>query len=337
MFRPDLSGYDDSMNVQTARTLLQEGQASLRAAYERHNNAVALLRGRTRWVDRVLCDLWKKQEIPDEIALVAVGGYGRGELYPASDIDLLLLVPEGLDVSHHPRIESLIGKFWDSGLDIGHSVRTINECLHESAQDITIQTALLEVRPLCGDAALFSAFCKKFRETLDPIAFFKAKELEQEERYARYQDTPYSLEPHCKESPGGLRDLQMIRWLANATGLKSSPEDSRELAQTETFLRHIRIRMHYLAGRREDRLLFEFQERLAASYGIQASAAKRASEILMQRYYRNAKRVTQLNSLAIQSFTPPLPTTNIINEYLQIKGDMLDIRDDAVFEHTPSV
>lgn len=329
------------MSTPTARALLQEKQVSLRAVYERNNNATALLRGRARCVDHVLCNLWKG--IPCELALVAVGGYGRGELYPASDIDLLLLVPEGLDVSHHPRIESLIGQFWDTGLDIGHSVRTINECLHESSQDITIQTALLEVRLLCGDVDLFSAFCRKFRESLNPVAFFKAKELEQEERYARHQDTPYSLEPHCKESPGGLRDLQMIRWLASATGLTSSPEDTRELAQTETFLRHIRIRMHYLAGRREDRLLFEFQERLAANYGILATPAKRASEILMQRYYRNAKRVTQLNSLVIQRFdeqlAPILPATNtvIVNEYLQITQDMLDIRDDVVFERRPSV
>ena len=332
------------------RTQLRTEQDRLRAAYELRSSASAMLRGRARLVDTVLRQLWTRMGMPAEIALVAVGGYGRGELYPASDVDLLFLIPEARS-DLHACLEPVIGLFWDIGLDIGHSVRSISECLSTAEQDITVQTTLIESRLLCGNRSLYRQFTEQFGATLDPIAFFKAKQLEQVERYSRYSDTPYSLEPNCKESPGGLRDLQVILWVAQAGHLGSdwgtlsrttdlSQEGIRQLRRTESFLRHLRIRLHYLAARREDRLSFEHQEALAKSFKIGPTGAKRASEVLMQRYYRNAKLVTQLNALILQKIAVAIEPAQsaaaiVIDDHFQMVRDMLDIRRDDMFVVEP--
>ena len=337
--------------IAATRQRLKDGQAALRAAYESGHDARAYLRGRARLVDAALRDIWKALAMPADVALVAVGGYGRGELYPASDVDLLFLVPEGCDASHHPRLEPLIGLFWDIGLDIGHSVRNLAECLEEAARDITVQTTLVEARLLCGNRRLFQEFTDATRAALDPAAFLKAKQLEQTERYARYNDTPYSLEPNCKENPGGQRDLQVILWVSQAARLGASwrelatmllvtADEARLLARAEGFLRHLRIRLHLLAGRREDRLLFEHQEALAKSFGVEATANRRASEMLMQRYYRNAKLVSQLNTLVLLNLgariAPGLAAAPVpIDGRFQIVGDRLDIVDNRIFEREP--
>jgi [protein-PII] uridylyltransferase len=337
--------------IAETRAALREGQQLLRTAYEKTGSATTLLHGRARLVDRILRDVWQKMAMPKEVALVAVGGYGRGELYPASDVDLLILVPEGCDATHHPRLEPLIGLFWDIGLDIGHSVRNIAECLDEAERDITVQTTLVEARLLCGNRKLFREFDQRYRAHLDPVAFFKAKQLEQSERYSRHNDTPYSLEPNCKESPGGLRDLQVILWVAQAARLGQTwrdlakttvitAEEARQLGRAESFLRHLRIRLHHIAGRREDRLSFEHQEALARSFGIERTATKRASEVLMQRYFRNAKLVTQLNALVLQNLNTALapglvPPPIVIDEHFQMLRDLLDIRHDNVFSEEP--
>jgi [protein-PII] uridylyltransferase len=345
------SGFDLRALIAETRAYLREGQLQLDAAYARKGSAIALLRGRARLVDGVLRDIWRRMAMPAEVALVAVGGYGRGELYPVSDVDLLLLVPEGCDATHHPRLEPLIGLFWDIGLDIGHSVRNIAECLREAELDITVQTALLEARLLCGSRTLFDEFHRRFHAHLDPVAFFKAKQLEQSERYTRFNETPYSLEPNCKESPGGLRDLQIILWVAAAAHLGRSwhdlartvlitAEEARQLSRAENFLRHLRIRLHHIAKRREDRLSFEHQEALARGFGIERTAGKRASEVLMQRYYRNAKLVTQLNALVLQNLDVCLAPGQaaapfMIDEHFQMVRDLLDIRQNGIFEREP--
>src|SRR5690606_17289977 len=164
-----------------------------------------LLQGRAKLVDEAIVGLWKACEIPADLALVAVGGYGRGELYPCSDVDLLVLLPGAPDAGLCARLERLVGALWDIGLEIGHSVRTIDECVELAASDITIQTAMLESRRLAGAAPLFAEFVARLGAALDPRDFYKAKQLEQEQRYLRFHDTPYALEPNCKESPGGLR------------------------------------------------------------------------------------------------------------------------------------
>ncbi len=164
--------------VGRCKATLAAGQAELKAAYEQKADAGALLRGRCKLVDGVLGELWREAGMPAETALVAVGGYGRGELYPASDVDILILVPMGMDVRGEPRIEQLIGMLWDIGLDIGHSVRDISGCTEEAERDITVKTTLLEARFLCGSRSLFERFGQRFQRFLDAEEFFKAKQLE---------------------------------------------------------------------------------------------------------------------------------------------------------------
>jgi [protein-PII] uridylyltransferase len=334
------------------REALLAGRQALKDKYLAGGSPAALLHGTARLVDRVLRHLWTTAAMDRQLALIAVGGYGRGELYPASDVDLLILLPDDAREQHAPALEKLVGSLWDIGLDIGHSVRTVGECLEEAAHDITVQTALLEARLLCGSQTLFACFQTDFHQALDPIAFLKAKQLEQEERYAKHNDTPYALEPNCKEHPGGLRDLQIILWVGRAAtqaagwrqlaaaGMLSATE-TQQLTRTEHFVRRVRIALHFLTKRREDRLLFDHQEALAQMLGIAATAHRRASEVLMQRYYRNAKHITQLNTLALLDMTsrlerhPAVPPI-IIDEDFQLAHELLDIRPDDLYERKPA-
>lgn len=334
-----------------ARRHLSDGTARIRATYEAHPATSTVLKGRARLVDEAIVHLWRACAMPGEVALLAVGGYGRGELFPHSDVDLLVLLPAAADSPLQARISTLIGALWDVGLEIGQSVRTLDECLDAAEEDITVQTNLLEARLLDGNAELFEEFVRSYRAQLDVRTFYKAKQLEQENRYARFNDTPYALEPNCKESPGGLRDLQMLGWIARAAGLGRNWRDlarrrlitgaeASELRSIERFLQHVRIRLHYLTGRAEDRLLFDHQERLARAFGIEATAAKRASEVFMQRYYVNAKKVTQTNTILLQNYGAEIfPNRGgaafVINERFQAVRELLDIRGDDTFERHP--
>lgn len=331
---------------------LQEGMRVLRDAYAAKADPKRFLHGRCSLVDDVLVDLWRAMSLPDELAFVAVGGYGRGELYPASDVDLLILVPESIAPETERRLEELVSAFWDIGLDIGHSVRSLQECLAESARDIATQTSLLEARLLAGDSAAFAKLRLAMHAQLDLKTFFSAKHLEQDQRYTRYAHTPYSLEPNCKESPGGLRDLHVIGWIGEAAGIG---DDWRGLAYAQlltlaeagqarraaTFLQHVRVRLHLLAGRREDRLLFDYQEALAREFGLSASQTKRASEVLMQRYYQNAKLVTQINTIILQNLAATIfpthgaPAVYSINSRFQMTRELLDVTAEDVFEREP--
>ncbi|MFN4325994.1 MAG: [protein-PII] uridylyltransferase [Azonexus sp.] len=339
-------------DVAALRAEIKANQQRLQQNYEQSNDAWALLRERSAFVDAALVRLWTSFDFPSSLALAAVGGYGRGELFPSSDIDLLILLPREASKTTQEKLERLVGHFWDIGLEIGHSVRTIPECLEAAKQDITVQTALLEARLLTGNAKLFASFERRLYDSLDPLAFFEAKRLEQRERYQRFNETPYSLEPNCKESPGGLRDLQVIFWMAKAAGYGSTwsewldhgiitPEGVRMTEACQEYLTHLRIRLHFMLGRREDRLLFDYQNSLAEKYGFVNNEAKRASEQLMQVYYRHAKTVTVLNTLLTQNIGAALtPKTEQvpqpIDDNFQMIGNLLDIRDEKLFEQKPS-
>ncbi|WP_150429110.1 [protein-PII] uridylyltransferase [Dechloromonas sp. CZR5] len=339
-------------DVAALRAEVKATQQQLQQQYELTHDARALLRDRCAQVDVILEKLWRSFNFPVSMTLAAVGGYGRGELFPASDIDLLILLPQEVSKTTQEKLEQLVGHFWDIGLEIGHSVRTVQECLDEAARDITVQTALLEARLLTGNAKLFATFQKRLHGNLDPLVFFEAKRLEQQERYLRFNETPYSLEPNCKESPGGLRDMQVIFWMAKAAGLGSSwaelqqngvisEEGMRLTDACEDYLRHLRIRLHFMLGRRDDRLLFDYQNNLAEKFGFVTNEAKRASEQLMQVYYRHAKSVTVLNTLIVQNIGAALtPEIDLVPQPLddnfQMVGNLLDIRDDKLFERTPA-
>jgi len=339
-------------DVAALRAEVKATQQQLQQQYELTHDARALLRDRCAQVDVILEKLWRSFNFPVSMTLAAVGGYGRGELFPASDIDLLILLPQEVSKTTQEKLEQLVGHFWDIGLEIGHSVRTVQECLDEAARDITVQTALLEARLLTGNAKLFATFQKRLHGNLDPLVFYEAKRLEQQERYLRFNETPYSLEPNCKESPGGLRDMQVIFWMAKAAGLGSSwaelqqngviSEEGMRLTEAcEDYLRHLRIRLHFMLGRRDDRLLFDYQNNLAEKFGFVTNEAKRASEQLMQVYYRHAKSVTVLNTLIVQNIGAALtPEIDLVPQPLddnfQMVGNLLDIRDDKLFERTPA-
>ena len=348
-----MSALPQPVNATTAhwQALLRDGRRALREAYAAPMSPMRLLRRHARLIDRVLKEIWRALAPVPDGALVATGGYGRGELFPYSDVDLLVLLARDPSPLERERLSHLVGLLWDIGLEAGHSVRTVPACVESARADITVETALLEARLLEGSAALYRRFGAAMAQARDPVAFLKAKQLEQEQRHAKHQDTPYALEPNLKEAPGGLRDLQVIRWIARASGVGGRWRDlerhalvqhgeALQLARYEALLQDLRIRLHYLAGRREDRIVFDYQNALAEQCGLHAGATRRAGERLMQRYYRAAKGVTQLNTILLQNFgallaPPPATPPRQLNERFQVRGELLEARDEAIFERAP--
>jgi [protein-PII] uridylyltransferase len=353
-------------SISEQRAQFREGKAALLAHF-RESRATApaatrLVRALARHVDQTLLELWEHAMMPPGAALVAVGGYGRAELYPHSDVDVLVLLPPGDQLDNarlagssndalKSSIEGFITACWDIGLEIGSSVRTVDECIAESENDVTVQTALLESRYLSGSKKVFNAFRRAHAAAMDPKAFLVAKTLEMRQRHQKYEDTPYSLEPNCKESPGGLRDLQMVIWVARAAGLGKSwnelaakglitPFEVKQLQRNEGLLRLIRARLHMVAGRREDRLVFDLQTAVAESFGYQATKGQRVSEVLMRRYYWAAKAVAQLNQILVLNIeervngsqdAPMRP----INERFLDRAGMLEVVSDDLYEREP--
>ncbi|MBK6743476.1 MAG: [protein-PII] uridylyltransferase [Hydrogenophilales bacterium] len=326
-------------------------RARLIESYRQTRRAPALLRGLTRAADRLLRRVWAAQSLPAGASLVAVGGYGRGEMFPQSDIDLLILLEDRLPEVEHARFEPLVGLLWDLGLHVGHSVRTLAACLEEAANDITIRTNMLDARLLAGSRGLYRQFRQGFDATLDPLAFLDAKRLEQQHRHGRFADRALLLEPNLKESPGGLRDIQTVVWVFRAAGQPARfadlvalemlrPEEARRLNRHLGLLERLRIQLHLTANRREDRLLFEFQERLAAEMGFKAHGPRRASELLMQQYYLAARELSLANEYLIGCLRlrlrPPLPVEPVAEAPgFRRHGNMLDIDDENQFERHP--
>ncbi|MCW5620093.1 MAG: [protein-PII] uridylyltransferase [Burkholderiales bacterium] len=333
------------------RAKLSDGRAALEAAYRIHAHPGKYLRRHGALVDRVLREVWHVSEVPAELTLVAVGGYGRQTLFPCSDVDVLVLLPDQGVESIREAASALVSRMWDVGIELGHSVRSIEECLIEAAQDVTVQTNLIEARWVAGSKDLFRDFLRAMRVALDPQAFFEAKVLEQEQRHNRFQETAYNLEPNLKEGPGGLRDLTNILWISNASGKGSSwhaladqgivtRSEARQIGCREKVLQDLRIRLHFQAQRREDRLLFDLQTPLARQLEYADTDARLASEQLMQRYYRTARAVTQLNEIILQNLraaiVPVCPVeARPLNARFEIRDDLLAATDEDVFERTP--
>ena len=333
------------------REQLKLGRQAIVADYEQDRRPERLLKRIRQNADLVLTRAWKDFSMPGSTALVAVGGYGRGELFPYSDIDLLILLPSAPDQVLKAKLEHLVQLLWDLGLEIGHSIRTVDECLTEAAADITVQTSLLEARLIYGSKARFRELQQRCEQAMDARAFFQDKILELRQRHVKYENTPYSLEPNCKESPGGLRDLQVILWVAKAAGLGDSwrklaerdmitPTEARQLAAKERAFKDIRIRLHLHAGRREDRLIFDVQSAIAETFGFVTTDTRRASEVLMQRYYWAAKAVTQLNTILLQNIEahlfPKASVSRPVSPHFNEVNGMIDIAHERVFAENPS-
>jgi [protein-PII] uridylyltransferase len=340
--------------LQLKQRLKSERQLVI-AEFRESGKPEKLLRGLRHSVDGVLTDAWHASGLPQNAALVGVGGFGRGELFPNSDVDLLILLGTPPDAISQAKLENFVQLLWDLGLEIGHSIRTVDECMTESAADITVQTSLLEARLVTGSQVVFDELQRRYDDAMDAQAFFHAKTAEMRLRHAKYEFTPFSLEPNVKESPGALRDLQVILWVAKAAGLANSwsqlairglitREEARQLMEKERAFKDIRIRLHLQTNRREDRLVFDVQTAIAETFGLTSTGeglgARRASEYLMQRYYWAAKTVTQLNTILLQNIeaqlfpTPSAPVA--INPRFNEVGGFIDIAADDTFEATPS-
>ena len=317
-------------------------------------SAGELIRLRAKFMDALLGALWDHQDWgAAEFALVAVGGYGRGELHPHSDIDILLLLGDGRH-GQEQQLETFLTRLWDIGLVIGHSVRTVDECAKKAAEDITVLTNLMEARTIRGPEALM----QRVREATGtdkmwPSAdFFRAKLDEQRARHTKFADTEYNLEPNVKSCPGGLRDLQIIGWLAERHFGVASLEDINSSAFLDAeemeilyrgreFMWQVRYALHMITGREEDRLLFDHQRTLAELWGFKDDK-RLAVEQFMQTYYRWALSLGQLNEVLIQNFDQAILRADqaddirIINERFQLSSGYVEARSDEVFAEQPS-
>ena len=357
-------------NTARLKAQLKVQQNLLETAFLQHKNAAQLLKKNSQLIDVFLKQIWLQpqglspQNIPAEagfsyvkpsihkdVCLIAVGGYGRQELFPFSDIDLLFLLPNQHDAIVNQQIEVMIGMLWDIGLNVGHSVRTLDECVSESAQDVTVQTNLLESRLLIGSKVNYQLFASAINAQMQATAFFVAKFKEQDNRHAKFNDTAYNLEPNIKESPGGLRDLHMILWLAQSQHLGQkwteiaknkliSTTELRQIKRHERNLQTLRIRLHYLAKRREDRLLFDFQNALADDLGFVTNANKRASEQLMQSYYRSVNFICLINEILLKALESTLskttPIITPINSHFEAHNQWLEAKTPRTLQKHPA-
>ncbi|MEM9171741.1 MAG: [protein-PII] uridylyltransferase [Pseudomonadota bacterium] len=346
---PDASTAGIAVDLKTQLALARQALAN---RFLQGEAVEALVRAEAELVDAVLISLWRHYEVDSSIGLIAVGGYGRGELHPGSDVDILILLPD--DQSNTDAAAQFVTALWDTGLEIGHSVRTVDECQRVAKDDVTILTTLMESRVLCGPAALHEQMvaCTDREHIWDSNAFFLAKRDEQTARHARYGDTGYNLEPNLKGSPGGLRDIQMVGWIARRHFSATELEDlihhgflSRgqldRILEGRHFLWTLRYGLHVLTGRREDRLLFDHQKNLAQMLGYEDARFTLGVEQMMQRYYRTVMQNSRLNEMLLQLFeerillptdTPPQP----INDAFVNHNGYLQAVDADVFTRDPS-
>jgi [protein-PII] uridylyltransferase len=319
-------------------------------------SVVTLVHERAGVVDAILTHLWTTH-VPDCVAsaaVVAVGGYGRGELHPYSDVDILVLLPKKVSPAGKAQLADFVTALWDIGLEIGHSARTVAECHDEAKADLTVVTTLMEARLITGPTALFAEMQAAIAadRIWPPAEFFAQKRNEQIERHHRYDDSAYNLEPNVKGSPGGLRDIQMVGWVAKRYfGVETfaelvphrflTPGQVRRLHEGQEFLWRIRFGLHTLTGRREDRLLFDHQINLAKMLGYEDARYTLAVEQLMQRYYRTVMDLSRLNEMLLQLFeeailmdpsAEPVP----LNARFQVKNGYLQTVNDRVFKRDPS-
>ncbi len=336
------------------KRLLQQGDAELRRRFESGAPVADLVRSRAALVDAILAEAGQLHLQGAALALVAVGGYGRGELHPCSDIDILVLVQEPDGGRHRDRIAAFITLLWDVGLEVGHSVRTLEDCVTQAEADITVATSLMEARLLSGDAALF----ERMHAATGPAAiwpapaFFAAKWREQQERHSKYHDTASKLEPNVKESPGGLRDIQTIGWVAKRHfgaqtlhGLVDkgflTEDEYQRLDAGQDYLWRVRFGLHLLNGRREDRLLFDAQIKLAKQAGLQDAPNNLGVEQFMQQYYRTVLELSRLNDMLLQLFDEAILNPSQ-GEPVALTPDFVDqsgfltAKDPDLFERKPA-
>jgi len=346
--------------IKSYRNCLKQSEQQLQQAFNEGAEASELVHFHAETVDTVLQHAWKhflgSNENEHCPSLIAVGGYGRAELHPNSDIDLMIMLPSEDDSQWHDSLTQFLTFLWDIGLEVGHSVRSLEECVQQATDDITIATNIMEARLLAGSQSMF----KKMREQTGPnhiwpsIDFFSAKWKEQIARHEKYDDTAYNLEPNIKEAPGGLRDIQMIGWVAKrhfgAETLHDlilekflTEDEYNTLLQHQNFLWKVRMALHFLTSRREDRLLFDFQRDIATQFNYTDDAHQLGVEKFMKQYYRAVGELSRLNEMLLQLFQEEIlykhesETPTPINERFQSRKGFIEIIDEETFSTRPSV
>ena len=336
-----------------ARDFLQTSRSSLAASFAPGKSIAPFLRQTSDMVDAVLSRLWVEYVgTHSAAALIAVGGYGRGELFPQSDIDVLILTRDAPDGDTASQLERFVTSLWDTGLQIGHSVRTLAECEELAKEDLTVVTTMMESRHLAGEPGLIVELADIIKPSAmwPPNDFIRGKLGEQQNRHDRYSNTEYALEPNIKSSPGGLRDLQVIEWITLrcfGAGLSEvnepdflSESERDQLKNGQEFLGQVRFALHSMTGRADDRLLFDHQKKLAALWGM-VDGDTLAVEQFMQVYYRWMKTLSQLNELLIEVFEhrladAPDPDVRIIDDDFEVSDSRIRARHDTVFQDNPS-
>jgi [protein-PII] uridylyltransferase len=353
-FDRKLAGSDNPLKL--FRGALKRGGETLKTWFYEGVPACELVPARARLIDRLLEHAWTRFFEPGDpnLALLAVGGYGRGELHPCSDVDIMILLGSVDIDGYREALTAFLTFAWDIGLELGHSVRNLEDCVREGVADISVATSLMEARLLVGPPALF----EQMRELTGPAhiwpgrAFFEAKAEEQRKRYHKFDDTAYNLEPNIKEGPGGLRDLQMIGWVAKRHFGASTLHDLvghgfltegeyRQLSDCQNYLWQLRFALHVLTGRREDRLLFDYQRQIAQQFGYLDRDCNLAVEQFMQGYYRTMMTLNRLNQMLLQLFeeailladepSEPVP----VSRRFQARKGYLEVTRPDVFKRYP--
>ncbi len=356
----NMEGLSVAERIKHYRDYLKQSEQQIRHAFENNVEASELVHRHASNIDHVLQQAWQHflgtNQDKTSPSLIAVGGYGRAELHPNSDIDLMLLLPCKDDSQWHDAITQFLTFLWDIGLEVGHSVRTLADCVQQATDDITIATNLMEARLLFGSQSMF----EKMREQTGPehiwpsIDFFSAKWKEQIARHEKFDDTAYNLEPNIKEAPGGLRDIQMIGWVAKrhfgAETLRDliskdflTEEECDALLMHQNFLWKVRMALHFLTSRREDRLLFDFQRDLALQFDYADDAQQLGVEKFMKQFYITVGELSRLNEMLLQLFQEEILYKHeseapiAINERFQSRKGFIEIIDEKIFSEQPSV
>ncbi|MEX1196980.1 MAG: [protein-PII] uridylyltransferase [Pseudohongiellaceae bacterium] len=338
------------------RECIATAESTLEQRYREGEDIASLVRGRATFVDGLLHHIWQRYEWqdPEKLALIAVGGYGRGELHPHSDVDLLLLDNGQGSETNRQQLGEFFTFLWDLNLEIGHSVRSLEQCQEEARKDITVVTSLMESRTIAGPEHLRHRMMEM--TSTDDIwptrEFFRAKRDEQINRHRKYYDIDYALEPNIKTSPGGLRDIQTIAWIAkrhyNAETLEDLvrldfllPSEFELLQRSEKLLWQLRWGLHLLAGRREDRLLFDKQKELAALFDYHDDERSLGVEKLMQSYYRAVATVRELNDMLLQHFDEAIlragenTEVHTLNKRFQVRNGYIEASSAETFSRFP--
>lgn len=352
---------DEKTAIPVFKQALTRFKADLEQRFYDGESAEILIHDHARFIDKVLQLAWARFPWSENlnswrkhrISLIAVGGYGRGELHPHSDIDLLILLERPSYETHKSNIQSFLALLWDIGLEVGHSVRSIGECKNQARNDVTILTAMMEARTICGDDELRLRMEKQISviKLWPATKFFQAKRAEQRQRHRKSDHTEYSLEPNVKTSPGGLRDEQTVMWIARRKFGTVNFDDLVELnfissaerdilKNGQSLLWKIRFGLHLISGRDDDRLLFEHQPKLAKLFGYK-DGDQLAVEQFMQEYYRTALQVNAVCELLLQHFDEAIlragerPKIRSINERFQVSNNYIEVTSEDVFEKYP--